>query len=157
MDQSFDMIASLYNLPQVKINEKIQIKRAYPSDKDIILDFIKKNFEKNWIYEAEYAIVSDISKCFVAVDNKKIIGFACFDSSAKGFFGPMGVLKKRRGEKIGATLLYKTLLAMKEYGYAYAIIGWVNDAKEFYEKTINAQVIQNSSPSNSVYSRLIEM
>ncbi len=27
--------------------------------------------------------------------------FACFDASAKGFFGPIGVDPERRGEKIG--------------------------------------------------------
>lgn len=54
--------------------------------------------------------------CFVATENGKITGFACYDSSAMGFFGPIGVEPTRRGEKIGQALLVRTLSAMKEYG-----------------------------------------
>ncbi len=39
--------------------------------------------------------------------------------------------------------------------YAYAIIGWVGEAREFYIKTVNAIPIENSFPG--VYSRMIDM
>ena len=67
--------------------------------------------------------------------------FACFDSSAKGFFGPIGVLSEYRGKRVGQSLLLKTLYAMKEYGYGYAIIGWVSDAELFYRKTVGAECL----------------
>ncbi|MCI6561030.1 MAG: GNAT family N-acetyltransferase [Ruminococcus sp.] len=152
-----DMIVSLYNLPEIKVNGNIKIKRAFVGDKDIILDFVGKYFRKNWVYEVEHSLMEEVSKCFVATEDGKIIGFACYDSSAKGFFGPIGVEPTRRGENIGQALLVRTLSAMKEYGYGYAIIGWVSEAEMFYRKTVGAEFIKGGSPENSVYSNLVFM
>lgn len=157
MFEGGDMIVSLYNLPEIKVNENIKIKRAFVGDKDIILDFVGKYFRKNWVYEVEHSLMEEVSKCFVATEDGKIIGFACYDSSAKGFFGPIGVEPTRRGENIGQALLVRTLSAMKEYGYGYAIIGWVSEAEMFYRKTVGAEFIKGGSPENSVYSNLVFM
>ena len=152
-----DMIVSLYNLPEIKVNGNIKIKRAFVGDKDIILDFVGKYFRKNWVYEVEHSLMEEVSKCFVATEDGKIIGFACYDSSAKGFFGPIGVEPTRRGENIGQALLVRTLSSMKEYGYGYAIIGWVSEAEMFYRKTVGAEFIKGGNPENSVYSNLVFM
>lgn len=152
-----DMIVSLYNLPEIKVNGNIKIKRAFVGDKDIILDFVGKYFRKNWVYEVEHSLMEEVSKCFVATEDGKIIGFACYDSSAKGFFGPIGVEPTRRGENIGQALLVRTLSSMKEYGYGYAIIGWVSEAEMFYRQTVGAEFIKGGSPENSVYSNLVFM
>ncbi len=61
--------------------------------------------------------MQEVSKCFIATENGKLVGFACYDSSSKGFFGPIGVDPQRRGENIGQALLVRTLTAMREYGY----------------------------------------
>ena len=153
-----DMIVNLYRLPTLEDRkDTIQIKRAFAGDKEAILTFIKENFSNSWVYEAEHALLQEVPKCFIAVENKKVIGFACFDSSAKGFFGPIGVLSNYRGKKVGQSLLLKTLYAMKEYGYGYAIIGWVSDAELFYRKTIGAELIKGGNPENSVYSNMISI
>ena len=47
---------------------------------------------------------------------------------------------------VGKALLFNCLQAMKEKGYAYAIIGSVTGAKTFYEKTVNAIEIPESHP-----------
>lgn len=65
------------------------------------------------------------------------MGFTCYDTSAKGFFGAIGVLPSERGKNIGTLLLLRTSVAMREYGYA--MIGWVNEAEQFYRKTIAAE------------------
>ena len=44
---------------------------------------------------------------------------------------------------------------MKEYGYGYAVIGWVGDAEMFYRKTVDAEFIKGGNPENSVYSNMI--
>jgi hypothetical protein len=44
---------------------------------------------------------------------------------------------------------------MWENGYGYAIIGWTNDAIDFYKKTVQATVIENSSPG--IYGRMIDI
>jgi len=82
---------------------------------------------------------------------------ACYDASARGFFGPIGVAAERRGENIGQVLLVRTLNAMKEYGYGYAIIGWVSEAENLYRKTVGAEYIKGGNPENSVYSNLVFM
>lgn len=90
-----------------------------------------------------------MSQNVFATEEGKLIGFACYDSSSKGFFGPIGVLEERRKENIGQALLIRTLNAMKEYGYA--IIGWVSDAEQFYRKTVGAEFIKGGNPENSIY------
>lgn len=152
-----DMIVGLHNLPTIEIADTIQIKRAFVGDKETILQFVEQNFQKSWVYEAEHALMSDVPKCFIATDHGKVIGFACYDASAKGFFGPIGIADDRRGENIGQALLVRTLHAMREYGYGYAVIGWVSDAEKFYRKTVGAEYIKGGSPENSVYSNMISM
>ena len=157
MHKGGDMIVNLHNLPKMEMNGDIKIKRAFVGDKAEILAFVKKNFQKTWLPEVEKALLADVPKCFIATENGKILGFACYDSSARGFFGPIGVDPKRQGEQIGKNLLLRTLNAMLEYGYGYAIIGWVNDAELFYRKVVRAEYIKGGNPENSVYSDMIEM
>lgn len=54
---------------------------------------------------------------------------------------------------IGKVLLLKCLHAMREAGYAYAIIGGVTDAVEFYTKAVRASIIEGSYPG--IYRGLI--
>ena len=153
-----DMIAGLTRLPAIpQMDGEIRLKRAFPGDKEEILTFITEHFNKNWTGEAEKAILQEPGKCFIATRKGKLLGFACFDATAKGFFGPIGVAPEKRGSKIGAALLIRTLEAMRESGYAYAIIGWVDDAERFYRKLVNAEFIPGGEPENSVYSNLIKM
>lgn len=151
-----DMIANLNNLPELpELEGGIRLKRAFIGDKAAILGFVRLNFSLRWAYEVEKALLNE--KCFIATRNGKLLGFACYDATAKGFFGPTGVLASERGKNIGAALLIRTLNAMKDYGYGYAIIGWVSDAEKFYRKTVNAEYIKGGEPENSVYSNLISM
>lgn len=152
-----DMIVNLYTLPETEVRTNVKIKRAFVGDKETILSFVGEHFQKNWVYEVEHALMDEMSKCFIATENGKVLGFACYDASAKGFFGPIGVAPDRRGEQIGQALLMRTLIAMREYGYGYAVIGWVSDAENFYRKTVGAEYIKGGNPENSVYSNLVFM
>jgi hypothetical protein len=69
----------------------------------------------------------------------------------------MGVDPKRRKEHTGKALLIRTLNVMREYGYGYAIIGWVCEAEIFYRKTVGAEFIKGGNPEKSVYSNLVFM
>ena len=77
--------------------------------------------------------------------DEKPVGFACYDATMRDFFGPTAVSEEFRCCGIGAALLLKCLWAMREEGYAYAIIGGVGPAK-FYEKVCGARLIENSTP-----------
>jgi len=156
MGRGCDMIANLTRLPECFEVEGVKIKRAYPADKNRVMDFVRERFSENWALEAEYAMMQNPRKCFIAVENKKIIGFACYDTSAKGFFGPIGVAKEQRGRRLGALLTLHTMHAMKADGYGYAIIGWTGPA-DFYRKTVGAELIKGGEPENSVYTDMIDV
>ena len=83
--------------------------------------------------------------CFLAIREQKIIGFACYDATALGCFGPIGVEEAFRGEKTGKALLLACLLDMKYKGYQYAVIGAVGEPV-FFKKTVDALEIPDSTP-----------
>lgn len=69
-----DMITNLYRLPKLEDRkDTIQIKRAFAGDKGAILNFIKSNFSDSWVYEAEHAIMQEVPKCFIAVEDKRLL------------------------------------------------------------------------------------
>lgn len=150
-----DMIANLTRLPGEKVLEGIKIKRAFAGEKMRVLAFVREHFSEGWVYEAENALLQH--KCFIATKDNQILGFACYDASAKGYFGPIGVAQEARGLDVGTALLLRTLTCMREEGYGYAIIGWVDDAEHFYRKTVQAEWIPGGEPENTVYSNLIGM
>ncbi len=149
------MIANLTRLPRETAPEGIGIKRAFAGEKMRVLQYIRENFSEGWVYEAENALMQH--KCFIATKEGRILGFACYDATAKGYFGPIGVSEEARGTGVGTALLLRTLTCMKDEGYGYAIIGWVDDAEVFYRKTVNAEWIPGGEPENTVYSNLIHM
>ncbi len=157
-----DMLVNLYRIPKGKIpflEEKgIRIKRALPPDKSRILAFIREEFQEGWADECEHALFHDPCGCFLAVRDKQILGFACYDATARGYFGPTGVKASERRQGIGAALLHACLHAMREYGYGYAVIGWTaKDAIPFYEKEAGAVLIENSQPEATLYSNMIDI
>jgi len=149
-----DMIANVTNLPPVPVIDGYKLKKVFAGDKKKVMDYIMANFSEGWVYECEHAIMED--KCFIATKDGEICGFACYDASAKGYFGPIGVTETLRGTGLGKALLLRTLHAMYEYGYGYAIIGWVGPA-DFYRKVVNAEYIKGGEPENTVYRNMISM
>ena len=92
--------------------------------------------------------------CHLAVRERQIAGFAVYESTRRGYFGPTGVREDLRGSGLGAALLLACLESMREMGYGYAIIGGVGPAK-FYEKTVGATIIPGSDPG--VYATLADV
>ena len=154
--QGCDMLVNLSTLPQPGCTpQDVRIKRAWAGDLEEILGFIRGNFSSGWAAEAQKAILQNPGACFLATHAGRLIGFACYDATARGFFGPTGILKAWRGRGIGTALLLRTLHAMEEAGYGYAVIGWVGDAKPFYEKAAGAIPIPGADPDHSVYKNRI--
>ncbi len=146
-----DMLVRLYDLPDVselyaKMDDRdITLRRARAFEKHNVAEFAA-SFSEKWKSEVEVAITRQPAACFVATADKKILGFACYDTTMKGFFGPTGVLEAARGQGIGKALLFRSLEALREEGYAYAIIGGVGP-REFYEQACGAMEITGSDPS----------
>lgn len=157
-----DLLVNLYDLKckhnPVKLKEHgIVIKRAMSPDKEKLMDFIRTYYTKEWAAESEHAFVHSPITCLIAVKDKEIVGFACYDATAKGYVGPIAIKPGEKGGGVGQSLLHDILLAMKEDGYGYAVIGWVDDAMGFYDKTIETFKIPGSEPENTIYQNLIGM
>lgn len=156
-----DMLVKLYGLsekPDLDAELKkqgIKIKRAMPADKSRVVLFVKNNFNDTWAQECSYTFSAHPVTCMVAVADRRIIGFACYDAAVKNFFGPIGIHERWRDRGVGEALLRACLLAMKADGYGYAVVGWVDGPKEFYSKTVGAVEIPDSFPG--AYRDLIEI
>jgi GNAT superfamily N-acetyltransferase len=147
-----DMLVKLYDLEVLKQplaalkDKEVEIRRAIPPEKNYILKWIRENFSEVWVSEADIAMSACPAKLFIAVKEEELLGFACYDTTAKGFFGPTGVGENARKKGIGTALLLKSLKALRESGYAYAVIGGAGPVK-YYKKTCEAQVIKDSKES----------
>ncbi|MBP7401567.1 MAG: GNAT family N-acetyltransferase [Clostridia bacterium] len=156
-----DMLVRLYDLPETGSPESlaalgdVSIRRAMHIDRDRIVEYVATHFSAGWRSECQAAFSRQPASMFIAVREREIVGFACYDCTAKGMFGPTGVTAEFRGRGIGTGLLRACLLAMRDEGYAYAAIGWVTDALEFYTKTVGAVPIPDSHPG--IYRRMIGM
>ncbi len=153
-----DMLVRLYELPDGSAYERraldagISVRRLDAWDRAALRRFVGQHFGETWASEADFAFTNGHPITgFIAIKDGAIAGFAVYESSRRGFFGPTGVREDLRGSGAGAALLYRCLEAMREYGYAYAIIGGVGPA-EFYAKTCGASIIGGSE--SSVYAGL---
>ena len=145
------MIVSLMNLPDVsgeisRLSEAgITIRKPHSWDVTPLRRFVTDQFSDAWADEAGMAFSSQPPTCYIATHEKKIIGFAAYECTAKNYFGPTGVDPTYRGQGIGKVLLVKALQSLREMGYAYAVIGSVGPT-EFYVKQVGAVVIPDSVP-----------
>lgn len=123
----------------------ITIRKPIGPEKNILVAWVNEKFNDAWASETDMALSNRPISCFVAVKKQSLIGFACYDATALGFFGPTGVEENCRGQGTGQALLLACLLDMKLKGYGYAIIGSVGPI-EFYRKIAGAVEIPNSTP-----------
>ena len=152
-----DLIVNLYDLPTFKNETNYVIKKPLSPNIHLVQKFIRDYFPESWVSEATVGLNKENPTCYIAVDGKDIIGFACYDATAKGYFGPTGVKPDYRNKGIGKALLMKTLEGLKDSGYGYAIIGAVGKSVHpFYIKTCKAVVIENSHPKDTIYKRLLK-
>jgi GNAT superfamily N-acetyltransferase len=114
-------------------------------EKHQIVDWVRKHFGNGWASECDVAFGNHPISCHIATQDGAILGFACYDSTARGMFGPLGVAESERGRGVGRELLLSGLHMMKAVGYAYAIIGGAGSV-EFYRRVVNVIEIPDSSP-----------
>lgn len=125
-----------------------QIRRAMAAEKQQVLTRVQNEFNTpHWTSECDVAFSRQPISCFIAVKDNAIFGVACYDSTLKGFSGPIGVAEDARGYQIGRALSLTVLHSMKQEGYGYAIIGAANDENsKFYTTVARATVIENLTP-----------
>lgn len=154
-----DLLVNLLKLPPLDasmpaLNELgIVIRRAQPFEFTPVREFIATNFSRAWADEVSVGFANKPVSVFVATAESRVIGFAGYECTRRGFFGPTGVAADKQGQGVGKALLLASLWALRELGYVYGIIGRVGPV-EFYEKAVGAVVIPDSDPG--IYTDLLK-
>ncbi|NDD92111.1 N-acetyltransferase [bacterium] len=144
-----DLLVKLYGLPEVAPLEKdladqgVVIRRAMAYEKNSVISWVRESF--SGASECDVAFSNRPISCFLATEGGRIVGFACYESTCLGFFGPTGVDPKKRGRGMGRALLLSSLHAMAEKGYGYAIIGHAANV-QYYVDAVGAIPIEGSDP-----------
>jgi GNAT superfamily N-acetyltransferase len=145
-----DLLAKLYTLPDAAAaaaraaSAGVTVRRANAWERRVVVGFVERDFGA-WAAECEVAFGNVPARCFVALRDGVPVGFACHDVSRRNFFGPAGVAEDARGHGVGAALTLSALAAMREAGYAYAIIGGAGP-EAFYARVCGATTIAGSTP-----------
>lgn len=151
MGGMIDMLVRLYDLPDSTelyrsvAASGVTLRRARAFERHTVGDFVRAHFSAKWVSEVEVAMSRQPIACHIATRAGQVLGFACHDTTLRGFFGPTGVAEAARGLGLGKALLMRSLEALRELGHAYAIIGGVGP-KEFYAKACGAIEIPGSDP-----------
>ena len=141
-----DLLVNLLKLPPlVESGRNVLIRRAQPWELSTLRQFIQQNFSAKWADEVSVGFANKPVSIFIAAIDRNLVGFAAYECTRRGFFGPTGVVEHERGKGIGKALLLSCLWSLREMGYAYGIIGGVGPVR-FYQKTVGAIVIPDSDP-----------
>ncbi len=153
-----DLLVPLYRLPPreggaASVSASgIVLRRPNSFERAPITEFVRTQFTPGWADETEATFARQPITSFIAIDGKKIVGFAAYEATCKAFFGPTGVDPAYRGLGIGKALLIESLWGLRDLGYAYGIIGAAGPVA-FYQKSVNAVVIEDSVPG--IYANLL--
>jgi GNAT superfamily N-acetyltransferase len=144
-----DLLVRLYDLPAGNSPRAdataFHVRRAFAAEKAVVRRWIAQHFSEAWASESEVAFARSPIACFVAVEENELAGFACYDATARAFFGPFGVAETRRGRGVGRALLFATLRDMAGQGYGYAIVGAAG-SQDFYRRNVDVMEIAGSAP-----------
>ena len=154
-----DLLVNLYSRRMEELRQRTEgveavIRVALPPEQHILKDWVRANFSEYWVSEVSAAMAHQPPGCLVATVGGQLVGFACYDATARGFFGPTGVDEALRGKGIGLALFYHALAAMKAQGYAYAVVGSAGPV-DFYVKAAGAMPIP--SDKEDIYQGLLRV
>lgn len=155
-----DFLINLYDMGKKDVSDRLAkngvvIVRAMSPDKHKVLAFMREYYSEGWASETDHGFSNNPISTYIAVKDGEIIGVSSFDATAKGYFGPIGVKPQLKGMGVGQGLLYATLDGMKENGYGYAIVGWMEaHAIGFYERCVKGFRIPDSDAEKTIYHNL---
>jgi GNAT superfamily N-acetyltransferase len=140
-----DLLVNLYSAKLSALSKKaagsnVRIRPVLPPEMHVVVDWVRRHFSENWASEVTVAITRQPCACLIALNGAELVGFACYDTTARGFFGPTGVHPDSRGKGIGIALFSEALQTMKTLGHAYAFIGDAGPI-DFYAGAVGAIVI----------------
>ncbi len=141
-----DVLVPLYRLPPPPAPPGgTVLRRVLPPERHLVEAWVAKTFSPAWGAEVSVALAQTPARCLMALDDGALAGFVCFDTTFPGFFGPIGVAAAHRGRGLGWALTHSALIALRERGHAYAIVGATNRI-EFWEQNFFGMPIPGSHP-----------
>jgi GNAT superfamily N-acetyltransferase len=140
-----DLLVNLLKLPAPEEPTGFIIRRAQPFELTPVRQFVTENFSERWADEISVGFARQPISVYVAMIDHKLVGFAAYECTRRAFFGPTGVIEAARGKGIGQALLLISLIALREMGYVYGVIGNAGPVR-FYQKTVGAIIIPDSEP-----------
>src|SRR5215510_8793987 len=140
-----DLLVNLLKLSEAPPPDSFVLRRAQPFELTLVRQFIEKHFSVAWADEVSVGFANKPISVYVATIDHKLVGFAAYECTRRGFFGPTGVIEDAQGKGIGKALLLASLIALREMGYVYAVIGAAGPVR-FYQRTVGAIVIPDSEP-----------
>jgi GNAT superfamily N-acetyltransferase len=144
-----DLLAKLYDpRPAAAVPDGVTLRLPIGPEHEAVIAWVRERFGAGWACEAAVALGNRPVSCWLAMQSAQLLGFACFDATARGYFGPIGVDAAARGRGIGAALLQAVLSDMRRVGYGYAVVGGVGTAAQisFYRQACGAVPIEGSEP-----------
>jgi len=140
-----DLLVNLLKLPALEEAREFNLRRAQPFEISQVRRFVGKNFSPGWADEISVGFARQPISVYIATIDRELAGFAAYECTRRGFFGPTGVIQSAQGKGIGKALLLASLWSLREMGYVYAIIGAAGPVR-FYQKTVGAIIIPDSEP-----------
>ncbi len=147
-----DLLVKLYELPDVEEARRrlearhgVVVRRALPPERREVVRWVARVFGDQWASEVEVAFGRTPPACVIAVRDQEILGFSVYDTTFRGFLGPIGTAPEARGMGIGRVVLLVALRELWHLGYAYAIVGAAGPV-EFFQRVAGAQEIPESTP-----------
>jgi len=148
-----DLLVNLLKLPPLEAAEGFTIRRAQPFELSTVRRFVAENFAPTWADEISIGFARQPVSVYIATIDHELAGFAAYECTRRGFFGPTGVSQSARGKGIGKALLLACLWSLREMGYVYAVIGAAGPVR-FYQKSVGAIIIPDSEPG--IYTDLLK-
>ena len=149
-----DLLVNLLKLPKLETNsEAFLVRRAQPFELSAVREFVRQEFSVGWADEISVGFARQPVSVFIATIERALVGFAAYECTRRGFFGPMGVSDKAQGKGVGKALLLAALAGLRDMGYVYGIIGAAGPVR-FYQTTVGAIVIPDSEPG--IYTDLLK-
>ena len=155
-----DLLVNLLKLPPLEPQLEamrgagVVVRRAQAWEASPVRLFMLENFEPGWADEIAVGYANKPVTVYLAIREQQVLGFAAYECTRRGFFGPMGVTVNERDHGVGRALLVACMWGLREMGYVYGIIGGAGPT-EFYERAVGATVIPDSSPG--IYERSLSM
>ena len=145
-----DMLIKLYSLTgdppdATRMTFGSALRKPIGPEHDVVVGWVAEHFNAGWASEARVALGNRPVSLWLAVQQAELLGIACYDATARGYIGPIGVVAAARGRGLGAALLRACLHEMRSVGYGYAVVGGVG-APEFFRRVAGAVEIEGSTP-----------